>query len=99
MKKKPVILSFVALPISSFFPGSVGSQSMTSDPVGFTTLNLQAESDTLINPPLTRPAAYVGAITSASGSTITVSGSPWTANQFVYVQSVQPNHYIADRKS
>lgn len=68
---------------------------MTSGPVGFTTTSLPANSDTLINPPFTRPAEYLGALTSAAGSTITVSGSPWTANQFVYVQMVQPKHYYA----
>ena len=35
--------------------------------------------------PFTRPAAFVGAIGSISGSTITVASTPgWTANQFVY---------------
>jgi hypothetical protein len=85
-----IILSIVALICASFFPCSIGAQSMTTDPVGFTTTSLPANSDTLINPPFTRPSEYVGAITSASGSTITVAGSPWTANQFIYMQGVQP---------
>src|SRR5205085_14783 len=58
-------------------------------------LSLLANSDTLINPPFTRPSEYIGAIATASGNTITVSGTPWTANQFVYLQGSQPKHYYA----
>ena len=90
-----LILSVLALFGALLFPSSIGAQSMTTDPVGFTSISLPANSDTLINPPFTRPVAYVGAITSAADSTITVSGSPWSANQFVYMQSVQRNHYYA----
>ena len=89
------MLSLVALLGALALRGSLLAQSMTTDPVGFTTTSLPANSDTLINPPFTRPSEYVGAITSAAGSTISVSGSPWTMNQFVYVAGVQTKHYYA----
>src|SRR2546423_11413617 len=95
MQTNRIIPSIVALISASLFPCSIGAQSMTTDPVGFTTTSLPANSDTLINPPFTRPAEYIGAITSASASTITVSGTPWTPNQFVYVQGAQSQHYYA----
>lgn len=95
MQTNRVILSLLVLVSALLFPSSINAQSMTSDPVGFTTTSLPANSDTLINPPFTRPSEYVGAITSAAGSTISVSGSPWTTNQFVYVQGVQSKHYYA----
>src|SRR5947207_3372614 len=95
MQTNRVIIPLLALISASFFPCSIGAQSLTTDPVGFTTTSLPTNSDTLINPPFTRPAEYVGAITNAAASTITVSGTPWTANQFVYVQGVQSKHYYA----
>jgi uncharacterized protein (TIGR02597 family) len=68
---------------------------VTTDPVGFTTTSLPAASDTFLSIPFTRPPEFIGAISSASGSTITVSGSPWTASQFVYGSNggAQHNHY------
>jgi len=75
---------------------SGGAQTVVTDPVGFTSTSCLSNSDTLVSIPFTRPQALVGAVTSIAGGTITVSGSPgWTANQFVYVQGTQPNHYYA----
>ena len=73
------------------------STTVATDPVGYTTTTLQANSDTLVSIPLTRPAAYTGAIASISGNTITLSGTPgFTASQFVYASNgVQPNTYYA----
>ena len=69
---------------------------VTTDPVGFTSTSCLSNSDTLVSVPFTRPQAFVGAATTISGGTITVSGSPaWTTNQFVYAQGAQPNHYYA----
>src|SRR2546430_2155861 len=67
----------------------------TADPVGFTTVSCLGNSDTFVSIPFTRPAEYVGAIASAAGDTITVSGSPWASNQFVYVAGTQSKHYYA----
>ncbi len=69
--------------------------SVATDPVGFTTVSCLGDSDTFVSVPLTRPSEYVGAIQSTAGSTITVSGTPWVANQFVYVPGSQPKHYYA----
>lgn len=72
------------------------ADSVVTDPVGFTTTSCVSNSDTLVATPFTRPQAFVGSIASASGSVLTISGSPgWTTNQFVYVQGSQPNHYYA----
>jgi uncharacterized protein (TIGR02597 family) len=65
----------------------------TTDPVGFTTTSLPAASDTLLSIPFTRPPEFIGAISAASGNTITVAGTPWTASQFVYVAGTQPKSY------
>ena len=89
-----LLLSLVAIGVLVLaFDGS--AQTATTDPVGFTTTTLLGNSDSFIALPFIRPAAFVGGISSAAGTTITVSGSPWTANQFVYVAGTQPNHYYA----
>ena len=75
---------------------SIAQTTATSDPVGFTTTSCLSNSDTFVSLPFTRAPEFVGAISSASGNTITVSGSPWTASQFVYVAGAQQrNHYYA----
>jgi uncharacterized protein (TIGR02597 family) len=72
------------------------ADTVVTDPVGFTTTSCLSNSDTLLTVPFTRPQAFIGAITSISGSVVTVSGSPgWITNQFVYAQGTQPNHYYA----
>ena len=74
---------------------AASAQSVTTEPVGFTTATQLGNSDSAISVPFIRPPAFVGGIQSAGGSTITVSGNPWTANQFVYAPGSQPNHYYA----
>ena len=75
---------------------STSSTSAATDPVGFTTASLPANSDSLISIPFTRPAAFSGAISSISGGTITVSTSAnFTASQYVYAQGTQSNTYYA----
>ncbi len=81
------LLSLIAIP-------AFGEISETTDPVGFRTVLCLANSDTFVSIPFIRPAEYVGAITSAAGNTITVSGSPWTTNQFVY--AVSASNFRAD---
>ncbi len=54
-----------------------------------------ANSDTAVSVPFTRPPEFVGATTAATANTLTVSGSPWTANQFVYLSTPsQHNTYF-----
>jgi uncharacterized protein (TIGR02597 family) len=69
------------------------AQTVATDPVGFTTIACPANSDTTLSVPFTRPPEFVGAVQSVSGNVITVSGSPFTANQFAYVTGTQPKHY------
>ena len=69
---------------------------VATDPVGYTSLPLLANSDSLISIPFTRPIAFAGAIGSISSNTITLASSPgWTVNQFVYVAGTQSNTYYA----
>lgn len=71
------------------------AQSVATDPVGFTTASLLGNSDSFIALSFIRPPAFEGGIQSAGGTTIGVSGNPWTADQFVYAAGSQPNHYYA----
>ena len=57
-------------------------------------LGLQSNSDTLVSLPFTRTPEYLGTIASVSGSTLTVSGTPWSSNQFVYAQGTQSKTYF-----
>ncbi|HEX8078548.1 MAG TPA: TIGR02597 family protein [Chthoniobacterales bacterium] len=90
MKRSILIASFVASGL--LFAASINSQTVTSDMVGFvqpfnTTgnqINCLGNSDTKIAIPFTRPPEFVGATTAAGSNTLTVSGSPWGANQFQY---------------
>jgi len=70
------------------------AQTVATDPVGFTTTACPANSDTLTSVPFTRPPEFIGATASATATTLTVSGTPWTANQFVYVAGSQPKTYF-----
>ena len=90
---RSLLLSVAAATSFLLAPG-VSGQSVTTDPVGFTTTVCPANSDTYISVPFTRPPEFVGATASATTNTITVSGSPWTVNQFVYVAGSQPKTYF-----
>jgi uncharacterized protein (TIGR02597 family) len=71
------------------------AQSITTDPVGFTTTTLLANSDTMISIPFTRPPEFTGAVESIAGNEIRVSGAPgWATNQFVYAVATQPKTYF-----
>src|SRR6266853_1539534 len=63
------------------------AQTAATDPVGFITINVAAGSAasptlSLISPTLLQSVAWQGTIASVSGTTMTVSGTPWTAGQF-----------------
>lgn len=95
LRTKPAVTTTAIAPVTSD-TGSGTTTTATTDPVGYTALPLQANSDTLVSIPFTRPAAFVGAIGSISGSTITVASTPgWTANQYVYASGTQSNTYYA----
>ena len=98
--QKASTLKTSKLPVTAVLPitsdTTTSSTSAATDPVGFTSLSLLANSDSLISIPFTRPAAFSGAIGSVAGSTITVASSPnWTAGQYVYAQGTQSNTYYA----
>jgi uncharacterized protein (TIGR02597 family) len=95
MIMKRSILLAAALVSALAFEKIATAQSVASDPVGFTSVNCLANSDTLVSVPFTRPPEFVGAIASAAGTTITVNGTPWTADQFVYAAGSQPKTYYA----
>ena len=92
--KRSIILSLASACIA-VLPQLSSAQTVATEPVGFTTNTVLGNSDTHISPPFVRPPAFVGGIQSASGNTITVSGSPFTPNQFVYNAGSQRNHYYA----
>ncbi|MEO6787473.1 MAG: hypothetical protein ABI318_15180, partial [Chthoniobacteraceae bacterium] len=75
-------LVLFAAPHASF------AQTATTDPVGFITLNVSGNGSvanpslSLVSPTLTNPISWQGSITAVSGTTITVSGTPWTTDQF-----------------
>ena len=73
---------------------SAQTATATTDPVGFTTASLPANSDTNLGIPFTRALEFAGAVQSVSGNVVTISGTPgWSANQFVYAQGTQPKTY------
>ena len=75
---------------------STAQTTATSEPVGFTTTSCLSSSDTFVSLSFTRAAEFVGAISSAAGSTINISGTTgWTSDQFVYNGTSQHNHYYA----
>jgi uncharacterized protein (TIGR02597 family) len=72
---------------------AVADTSVVTDPVGFTTTSLLGNSDTYISTPFTRVPEFIGATSvAASANSLTVAGTPWTTNQFVY-GGAQHNHY------
>src|SRR5205823_731476 len=90
LRKHTMMPRFISL-VAAFAVTLVFSQTasaqvstVSTDPVGFTTTTCPANSDTLLSVPFTRLPEFTGAIASVSGNVITVSGTPFTASQFVY---------------
>jgi uncharacterized protein (TIGR02597 family) len=94
--RTPKIIScFLLLVANAVLLPPVFAQSATSEPVGFTTTSLLANSDTVISIPFTRVPEFTGAVQSVSGNVITVAGTPgWTPNKFVYAAGLQPKSYF-----
>ena len=71
------------------FALSLGSAALAqvtveTDPVGFVSIPVPAQSDAILGACLNRAAVFKGKVESISGTTITVAGTPgWQANQFV----------------
>lgn len=71
-----------------------GSAVAHSNPVGFSTVQGQANSDTDVGIPFARPAEYFGTIAAVAESTLTVNRPPgWATNQWVRQPGTQPNTY------
>ena len=92
---RSLLLSAAAIGSLSLGEIATAQTTVATDPVGFTTVQCLANSDTFVSLPFTRPPEFTGAIESVSGNTLQVSGTPWTANQFVYAAGSQPKHYYA----
>jgi uncharacterized protein (TIGR02597 family) len=85
---------FAALAVFATCCESSFAQSAVTDPYGFTTTSLLANSDTYVGVPFTRTPAFIGSISSIGVNVITVSGAPgWTNNQFVYNGGTQHDHF------
>ena len=85
--KRCAIKAAVLLLLILTSPSVFGQTDFATDPVGLIQLSVvggsvAAPKITLVSPTLTQPISYQGLITAISGSSITVSGTPWTANQF-----------------
>lgn len=95
MKTSCFVQTLGVLALLSLSSQSFAQTTAASDPVGFVTVNVPANSDAVISVPLNRAAVFKGVIQSISGSTITVAGtSPaWTGNQFVQALPSQVNTY------
>ena len=92
--KRSLLLAATVVSSLAFGQFAGAQTTVATDPVGFTTIDCLANSDTYVSVPFTRPPEFVGAVQSISGNTITVSGSPWAANQFGYVAGSQPKTYF-----
>ncbi len=74
--------------------------STTTNPVGYATVALLANSDAIVSVPFQRAAAFVGTVVSVTGNVVNVEGAPaWAADQFVYRAGSQPNSYYASIRS
>ncbi len=79
MKAPKILCSIAALAFSL-----TASHAVETDPVGFVSVTVPANSDAVLAVPLNRSSEFKGVISSIAGNVITVTGTPgWTANQFV----------------
>jgi uncharacterized protein (TIGR02597 family) len=86
-------LKFLAT-LSAFALSS--AMAASTDPVGFVSTTVPANSDAVLAVPLNRASVFKGMIQTISGSTVTVAGTPaWTTapQQFVQALPAQTNTY------
>lgn len=76
--KKILVFSIASAALLS----SAHAQNATTTPVGAVTISLPAGKSSMVSVPLIGDSVYSGAISSFTTNTITVSGNPWTVNQF-----------------
>ena len=92
MKKLPISL----LGLLALATASQAQTTVSSDPVGFNSITALGNSDTRFSVPLHRMHAYQGAVASVSGNVITVSGTPFTASQYVYAAGTQTDTFYLE---
>ena len=69
---------------------------VSTNPVGYYTVNCPANSDTHISIPVTRAPVFDGKVAAVSANSLVFEGGAvFEANELVYEQGVQPNHYYA----
>jgi uncharacterized protein (TIGR02597 family) len=68
MKSPSLILAFASLALGS---AAAVAQSVTTDPVGFTTLTIKGNSFSVVGLNMVKPVAYQGVVSGVSGATVT----------------------------
>jgi uncharacterized protein (TIGR02597 family) len=98
MKSLQLPTALLALGLAT---GNLCAQTVvTTDPVGFVSVTVKANSDALVSVPLARASEFKGTVSTIVGGLITVSGTPgWTANQFVQNLPTQPKSYVVQLAS
>ena len=82
MKSLKYIATFTAIALNS-------ALAATTDPVGFVSVSVPANSDAVLAVPLNRAATFKGMIQTISGNTITVAGTPaWATTPAQFVQAL-----------
>lgn len=82
--------------LALFICSSLWGVEVSTNPVGFYKVECPANSDTHISIPVTRSPIFEGKVASVSGSSLIFEGeSALKADELVYEQGVQPNHYYA----
>ena len=87
--KLPLLFSLTAI---AMLPSS--AETIRSKPMGMVKITSKKDSDLPFSIPLDRRPDYAGSALRVSGNEITVSGTPFTASQFVYAAGSQPNTYF-----
>jgi len=105
LRLRPVALALaLAGSIATLATTKAQAQSATTDPVGYYTVTMAANSDTVLSLPMIRDAVFAGTVASGAGN-ITASGftalagssSPgWTAHQWQYNSASQHLTYYAE---
>ena len=88
------LLGAATLAAVTLVPNAANAQTATAvtDPVGYLSTPLPANSDTYVSIPFTRPAEFTGAIASVSASTITLAGTPgFTSGAFAPLATAEPS--------
>ncbi|MCX6858256.1 MAG: TIGR02597 family protein [Verrucomicrobia bacterium] len=94
MKTPKILCAFAALAFSL----TASAQTATTDPVGFTTITANANSDCPIGLPLNRAPVLQTTISGISGNVLTVNAT-LVASAYVYTSPTQTNYFYVSIKS